>query len=191
MYGISTWAASTLMCRMIRFWPLQNSERKNAILLPKKEKRKYLISLLLALDPTRKINEVLSFHTIQGFFLLKNSRTHQHIMDDKGGRPREEENGTRFASQLPITYFQGQLITKHSKSGIGDDHFYHANIELFSHCDSQRGNCFKCKNDDHKTRIRFPCEPRVQKAHHSLQVVLSSKWFSSLGSFCCVKLIGE
>jgi hypothetical protein len=51
-------------------------------------------------------------------------------MDDKGGRPREEENGTRFASQLPITYFQGQHITKHSKSRIGDDHFYHANIEL-------------------------------------------------------------
>jgi hypothetical protein len=47
----------------------------------------------------------------------------------KGGRAREEENGTRFASQLPVTYFQGQHITKkHSKSRIGDDHFYHANM---------------------------------------------------------------
>jgi hypothetical protein len=50
-------------------------------------------------------------------------------MDDKGGRAREEENGTRFASQLPLKYFQGQHITKHR---IGDDHFYHANIELLA-----------------------------------------------------------
>ncbi len=48
---------------------------------------------------------------------------------------KEEEQERRrmvhvFASQLPVTYFQGQHITKHSKSRIGDDHFYHANIEL-------------------------------------------------------------
>jgi hypothetical protein len=55
-------------------------------------------------------------------------------MDDKGGRAREDENGTRFASQITrnvlssaTTYHKKQ----HSKSRIGDDHFYHAkNIEL-------------------------------------------------------------
>jgi hypothetical protein len=104
-------------------------------------------------------------------------------MDDKGGRPREEENGTRFTSQLPVTYFQGQHITKHSKSRIGDDHFYHANIELLVIVIHKGETVFKCKNDDHKTRIRFPCEPRVWKAHHSPQVVLSLKWFSACGSF--------
>lgn len=64
-------------------------------------------------------------------------------MDDKGGRPREEENGTRFASQLPVMYFQGQQhITKHSKSRIGDDPFLPWKYWIVSHCDSQRENGF-------------------------------------------------
>ncbi len=42
---------------------------------------------------------------------------------------REEENGTRFASQITRNVLsRATYITKHLKSRIGDDHFYHANI---------------------------------------------------------------